>query len=37
MKAGNHRGGVMGKVVVVTDKTFAEEVLKSELPTEVDF
>ncbi|MBW1933542.1 MAG: thioredoxin, partial [Deltaproteobacteria bacterium] len=27
----------MSKVVVVTDQTFEKEVLKSELPTEVDF
>jgi len=27
----------MGKVIEVTDQNFEEEVLKSELPTEVDF
>jgi thioredoxin 1 len=31
------RGGIMSKVVEVTDQTFEEEVLKSDVPTEVDF
>jgi thioredoxin 1 len=30
-------GDIMSKVVEVTDQTFEEEVLKSDVPTEVDF
>lgn len=31
------RGEVMRKVIEVTDQTFEEEVLNSDVPTEVDF
>jgi thioredoxin 1 len=32
-----NKGGRMGKVVEITDQSFEEEVLNSDLPTEVDF
>jgi thioredoxin 1 len=32
-----NKGGRMSKVVEVTDQSFEEEVLNSDLPTEVDF
>ena len=32
-----YKGGVMSKVVEITDQTFEVEVLKSDVPTEVDF
>jgi thioredoxin 1 len=36
-KRADLEGGNMSKVVEVTDRSFEEEVLKSDLPTEVDF
>jgi thioredoxin 1 len=31
------KGGIMSKVIEVTDRTFEENILKADLPTEVDF
>jgi thioredoxin len=35
--ARGEEGGGMSKVIEVTDQTFEKEVLKADLPTEVDF